>query len=261
MDRVVITPRPGYGPERDKIQSMDQGVPLDLAEFSMEAKGDGEIRFPATDVRCLRVFIVDAWDPKSKKPRNVQIAELAIHSGDQTVKVGIGPNTEKLSELDQKAYFKYPGAFTAAEAWHLLKIEPENDGDVTCKPEEVVDLTGLTDAAGQLRWTAPAGRWEILRFGYTSSGAHVSTHSEGAGGNAIDYLDRATLDSYWTKALDPIFAEVKPYIGKSLRFLHTDSWELGPVNWTRLMPAEFQQHNPPLRSCSRIQRGNRHPLI
>jgi hypothetical protein len=239
LDRVVITPRPGYGPKRGRIQSVDQGVSLDLAEFSMAAKGDVEISFPATEVKCLRVFIVDAWDPKSKNPRNVQIAELALYSGDQKVGVGIGSNTGKLSDLDQRAYFKYPGAFTATEAWHLLSIEPQSDGDVTCKPEDVVDLTELTDDSSRLRWTAPAGRWEIFRFGYTSSGAHVSTHSERAGGHAIDYLDRATLDSYWTKALDPIFAEVKPYLGKSLRFLHTDSWELGPVNWTRLMPEEF----------------------
>jgi hypothetical protein len=241
LDRVVITPRPGYGPKRGWIQSMDEDVPLDLAEFSMKAKGEQEIRFPATEVKSLRVFIVDAWDPKSENPRNVQIAELALYSGDKKVTVSAGPGPGKLRDLDQKAYFKYPGAFTAAEAWHLLEIEPESDGDVTCKPADVVDLTALTDDSGHLRWTAPAGRWEIFRFGYTASGAHVSTHSEGAGGNAIDYLDRATLDSYWTKALDPIFAEVKPYIGKSLRFLHTDSWELGPVNWTRLMPAEFQR--------------------
>jgi alpha-L-rhamnosidase/F5/8 type C domain len=241
LDRVVITPRPGYGPKRGRIQSMQGGVALDLAEFSMEAKGEQEISFPATQVECLRVFIVDAWDPKSKNPRNVQVAELAIYSCNRKVAVGSGPTTGKLSDLDQRAYFKYPGAFTATEAWHLLGIEPTSDGDATCKSEDVVDLTELTDGAGHLRWTAPAGRWEIFRFGYTSSGAHVSTHSEGAGGNAIDYLDRATLDSYWTQALDPIFDEVEPYIGKSLRFLHTDSWELGPVNWTRLMPGEFQR--------------------
>ncbi len=171
--------------------------------------------------------------PASKKGFYRDVAVLAVPLG--------GDQTAKIRDLEQKAYFKYPGQFTATEAWHLLKVEPEQPGDATCEPEDVVDITSLTDASGKLQWTAPKGRWEILRFGYTVSGSHVSTHSEGAGGNAIDYLDRATLDAYWTKALDPIFAEVKPYIGKSLRFLHTDSWELGPVNWTRLMPDEFKR--------------------
>jgi hypothetical protein len=240
-DRLVITPRPGYGPKRGKIQVIDGGAPRDLVEFSMKAAAPATVRFPAAEVKALRVLFVDAWDPNSASPRNVQVAELALFSGDQRVAGGSSAGGAKISDLDQKAYFKYPGQFTATEAWHLLKVDPEQPGDATCKPENVVDLTALTDSSGRLRWTAPAGRWEILRFGYTASGAHVSTHSEGAGGNAIDYLDRATLDSYWTKVLDPIFAEVKPYLGKSLRFLHTDSWELGPVNWTRLMPGEFKR--------------------
>ena len=145
-----------------------------------------------------------------------------------------------LPDLDQKAYFKYPGAFTATTAWHLLDPGDESPADHPCPPEAVIDLTKQS-AGGNLRWTAPPGKWQILRFGYTASGAHVSTHSENAGGNAIDYLDRQTLDSYWQKTLDPIFAAVKPHIGRSLRFLHTDSWELGPVNWTRKMPEEFKR--------------------
>jgi hypothetical protein len=141
--------------------------------------------------------------------------------------------------LDQKAYFKYPGPFTAAESWHLLDVGPAASGESAIAPGEVIDLTAKTDADGRLRWDAPPGRWEILRFGLTLSGAHVSTHSEGGGGRAIDYLDRAALDAYWQSTLDPIFAAVRPHLGRSLRFLHTDSWELGPVNWTRRMPEEF----------------------
>jgi hypothetical protein len=166
--------------------------------------------------------------------RDVAVLAVPIAPGNQT-----SPGVIK--NLDQKAYFKYPGQFTATEAWHLLEVEPDAPGEISCQPGEVVDLTDRTDRSGRLRWTPPAGTWEVLRFGHTASGAHVSTHSEGAGGHAIDYLDRATLDTYWRKVLDPIFAEVKPYLGKSLRFLHTDSWELGPVNWTRRMPEEFQR--------------------
>jgi len=147
----------------------------------------------------------------------------------------------RIKDLDQKAYFKYPGAFTATAAWHLLDVEPDRPDDGTIKPSEVMDISKSMDKDGRLRWTPPAGRWEILRIGYTVSGAHVSTSSPSWKGYAIDYLDRTALDTYWHKVLDPIFADVKPYLGKSLRFLHTDSWELGPVNWTKKMPSEFRR--------------------
>lgn len=152
-----------------------------------------------------------------------------------------GTPITKIRQLDQKAYFNYPGAFTATEAWHLLQDDPASPTDQVCPPGSVVDLTRHMTADGKLRWNAPAGKWEILRFGYTSTGAHVSTHSENAGGLAIDYLDRRTLETYWKNTLEPIFRDVRPYLGKSLRFLHTDSWELGPVNWTAKFPEEFKQ--------------------
>ncbi len=238
-DRIVITPRSGYGPKRGKLQVVEGGVPRDLVEFSMKADQPGSITFPAADLRSLRIVFTDAWDTQSGPPRNVQVAELALFSGASLVAGGGESGSGKIANLDQKAYFKYPGQFTAAEAWYLLDVEPAQAGDAACRADQVLDLSQKMDSSGHLLWEAPAGRWEVIRFGYTITGAHVSTHSEGGGGYAIDYLDRATLDTYWKKVLDPIFEQVKPYLGKSLRFVHTDSWELGPVNWTRRMPGEF----------------------
>lgn len=146
-----------------------------------------------------------------------------------------------LPRLAEKTYARYPGAFTATTAWHLLEPGADAPTDVLCSPEQVVALTGKMDAEGRLTWDAPAGRWTILRFGYTLAGSHVSTCSEGGDGWAIDYLDATAFDAYWQRVLDPIFAEAKPYLGRSLRYLHTDSWELGPVNWTARMPEEFKR--------------------
>ncbi len=239
-DRMVITPRPEYGPKRGRIERIDGGKSREIAAFNMTAKDPTTVRFDAVESAIFRIVIVDSWDSKPGPPRNVQIAEVGLFLGNDAVVEG-RPGGGGIRHLDQKAYFSYPGSFTGTESWHLIEDAADSPVDVVRKPEQVVDLTSLMDQDGHLRWQAPAGNWEILRLGYTASGAHVSTHSENAGGNCIDYLDRTTLDSYWTRTLDPIFAEVKPYLGKSLRFLHTDSWELGPVNWTRKMPDEFKR--------------------
>jgi hypothetical protein len=236
-DRIVITPRPGYGPKHGRVEAIQGDTPRELATFTMNADTPATISFAETESAAFRIVVLEAWDPKSAAARNVQIAELALFSGTEA-RAQAPTSGDGIPHLDQKAYFNYPGGFTGTEAWHLLQDAP---GPAVCAPEDVVDLTKAMDAAGRLQWKAPPGSWDILRFGYTSTGAHVSTHSQNAGGYAIDYLDRATLDTYWTKVLDPIFEEVKPYLGKSLRFLHTDSWELGPVNWTRTMPGEFKR--------------------
>lgn len=240
VDRLVITPRPGFGPRSGSVQIRGRQGFEDLTEFNQGKQGPLEVKFRPVETDKLRILIREAWDVRSGDARNVQIAEVSAWSGTSQV-AGAGASAgARIPNLDQKAYFKYPGQFTAAEAWHLLDSGADAADDDACNPESVVDLTTMAQS-GRLRWTAPPGRWQVIRFGYTSSGAHVSTHSENAGGRAIDYLDRESLDAYWSKALDPIFNELKPYLGKSLRFLHTDSWELGPVNWTRRMPGEFRR--------------------
>lgn len=164
----------------------------------------------------------------------------------QDVAVLAWPKSDEPAELPQfqrKCYTQYPGGFTAAPAWHLLGTDDGEALQPVCQPEEVLNISDNMDSDGMLRWEAPHGDWEIMRFGYSASGAHVSTHSENGGGLAIDYLDAATFDAYWEDVIDPILDDVEPYLGKSLRFLHTDSWELGPVNWTRRMPEEFEAHH------------------
>ena len=93
---------------------------------------------------------------------------------------------------------------------------------------------------GEFAWQAPAGAWEILRVGYMASGAKVSTSSGDWQGLAIDYLDRAEFERYWRAHIEPLMADAKPYLGKSLRYLVTDSWELGGVNWTPKFREEFR---------------------
>lgn len=240
VDGVEIQPRAGYGPKAGWIEVLDAGARRKIAEFA----GDGDkairVAFPATAAESLSIQVSAAKDPKGAEARNVQVAEIRILSEGQKIS-GRVTKPAGAHLLAQKAYFNYPGAFTAAEAWHLLDHGPLPPDEAGISPTAVVNVTGKMDRSGKLRWAAPPGRWRIYRFCSTLSGAHVSTHSEGAGGWAIDYLDRATLDAYWSRTLDPIFASVKPHLGRSLRFLHTDSWELGPVNWTRRMPEEFRR--------------------
>ncbi len=235
-DRLVVRGRDTYGPKRGIVQVFEGGQAREVATFNFEEKGEGVVTFPKISAARFRLLITDAWDPvHPSSPRNAQVCEVTLSLGDKPV----GESVAAIPQLEQKAYFKYPGAFTGTAAWHLL--DPGPDGAATCAAGEVLDLTASMDATGRLNWAAPPGDWEVLRFGYTASGAHVSTHSENGGGYAIDYLDRATFDTYWQKIMEPILAEVRPWLGKSLRFLHTDSWELGPVNWTRLMPQEFKR--------------------
>lgn len=137
-----------------------------------------------------------------------------------------------------KAYHDYPGSSSANDAEFLLDAGGGNSTGAI-DPQSVRDVSGAIDEQGRLRWQAPPGAWRIVRLGYTLSNSVVSTSSDGWNGWAIDYLDRQAFEKYWDDVVAPLLDEAKPYLGKTLRYLHTDSWELGPVNWTPRMPEEF----------------------
>lgn len=164
--------------------------------------------------------------------RDVQVVAIPLPAADKSL--------AKIDNFEQKAYHKYPGRNTAIDATHLIDDGEAKSDTVAVAADDVIVLTEqVTD--GQLRWDAPAGKWLVLRFGYTLSGAKVSTSSDNWKGWAIDYLDPATFDQYCDDVLTPILEAAEPYVGRSLRFLHTDSWELGPVNWTPAMPVQFSE--------------------
>jgi hypothetical protein len=123
---------------------------------------------------------------------------------------------------------------SAPKTTGLLEDVETEAGEQDADLREVVDVTAQMASDGAFTWTAPAGTWEILRVGYTASGARVSTSSNDWQGLAIDPLDRTEFERYWREHVDPLLAIAKP------RYLVTDSWELGGVNWTPRMREEFR---------------------
>ncbi|MDR0520945.1 MAG: hypothetical protein LBH00_03720, partial [Planctomycetaceae bacterium] len=123
----------------------------------------------------------------------------------------------------------------------LTDDEPDLPGDPDTNVDEVIVLTGKMDKDGQLQWNAPAGNWDILRFGYTLTGKKVVVPSGQWQGLVIDYLSAEAFDFYWEKAVHPVLEPVKPHWGKTLRYFHSDSYEAGGINWTPLFVTEFQK--------------------
>jgi hypothetical protein len=83
----------------------------------------------------------------------------------------------------------------------------------------------------------PAGEWELLRIGYTDSSARVSTSSDTWQGLAIDHLSKTAFNHYWDTNVEHLVVAARQY--KSLKYLATDSWELGGTNWTEGFREEF----------------------
>ncbi|HEX7979361.1 MAG TPA: glycosyl hydrolase [Gemmatimonadaceae bacterium] len=108
------------------------------------------------------------------------------------------------------------------------------------RTEDVVDLTSRMRPDGTLDWNVPAGRWAVLRIGYSLEGTKNHPASPEATGYEVDKLNRAHVASYINHYTDQIRGALGPLYGKSFRFLLLDSYEAGMENWTDDMIAQFR---------------------
>jgi len=153
-------------------------------------------------------------------PAGTQIAEVVLHTG------------AYVNRFEEKAAF--------ATATDLANAStPEVTGAIA--KTDVIVLTSQIDKDGKLNWTAPAGKWIVLRLGYSLTGHQNSPASPEATGLEVDKLNADHVKSYFTNYLDQYKDATGGLMGKKgLQYIITDSWEAGTQNWTDNMMAEFK---------------------
>lgn len=145
-----------------------------------------------------------------------------------------------IKNLDLKSATRELGG-SAPDCRFLLDTEPAQPGETFLPGDQVIDLRSKMDKNGMLRWQIPKGRWEIIRMGHAATDAKVSTSSGKWNGRVIDHLSPAALQDYWNDNIAPLLEAIGPMAGTTLRYLHTDSWEGGGMNWTSGMEEEFSK--------------------
>jgi len=106
-------------------------------------------------------------------------------------------------------------------------------------PDDIFDVTGFFNN-GILEWDVPEGEWTIIRYGMTCTGVKVSTSSDGWDGLSMDHLSRDALLQYNDDVISKLITKAKQE-GNSLKFIHTDSWEMGVANWTPRFMEKFRE--------------------
>ena len=241
---VTVAGRPGYGPKRAEIQKSDDARSFDtVATFDLPADQEATARFQAVQCRYIRLLIRAAYDPRTPDvPRNVQVAEVRLLDGEGRPVGGSGGKAARrpIRDLDRKSAFHELGG-SAPDCRPLLFDVPADPGEEDARLADMVNLSALLQPDGTLRWSAPEGEWRVLRFGCTSTGARVSTASGAWQGRVIDYLSADAFNAYWDRELEPVLKDVAAYTGRTLKYLATDSWECGGMNWTPGFEAFFRE--------------------
>jgi hypothetical protein len=104
-----------------------------------------------------------------------------------------------------------------------------------------VDLTPDT-RDGRLSWKAPEGIWTVLRLGYTLGGQRTkNASSRAAEGWELDPLSREAFDQHFAETAAKLIQDAGEWAGRTLKYTHIDSWEIGQPGWTVKFLDEFRR--------------------
>ncbi len=214
------SPRRAQGDVIRELEASDDGQRF--RTVAVIPDGVRTVAFLPVTARFFRVTAgVKAPAEGSQAPAGIRIAELVLHPA------------AVVNRFQDKA------AFSAATDIYGMATPAVAAVDAVRKAD-VVDLTAKMGADGRLDWTPPAGRWVVLRVGYSLTGARNSPASPEATGLEVDKLSRAHVKAYFDNYLDQYKDTVGPLMGRrGLQYVITDSWEAGVENWTDKMIDEF----------------------
>jgi hypothetical protein len=153
---------------------------------------------------------------------------------------------ERIADIDHKALYvrdpfsSMPGVKPFIPAAADFPVSPEG---TTIASGQILDLTDHLCTDGRLTWTAPAGKWTILRFGRTSTGANTRPAPAPGLGLECDKFDKAALDAHFDEFVGALLREIGPSKRRDVGWtsLHIDSWEMGAQNWTAAFREEFRR--------------------
>lgn len=150
-----------------------------------------------------------------------------------------GTKHAAIRDLANKTANKEVG-WSVPETRPLLTDITEVSGEEDALSKQVLNISGYFKN-GVLNWDAPEGNWKVIRIGYTPTNAHTSTTSGKWQGKVLDFLSERAFNRYWDTHVEPLLSMIGPMAGKTLRYLQTDSFEGGGMNWTEGFADEFRK--------------------
>ncbi len=227
-----------------ELQSSEDGVhfrkvatlPTERGGLAQDP-GQNTVAFAPVAARFFRVQLSYPKPPQGAAP--IDVSALGLPPA--------APATEfRVTKLALQAapvvnHFEDKAAFAIAPDLYAAAT-PQVPAAAVIASADIVDLTDHMSADGRLTWTPPPGRWRVLRFGYSLTGAKNGPASSEATGLEVDKLNREAVRGYLDHYLDLYQDASKGLMGAhGLQFVVTDSWEAGAQNWTDDLFTEFKQ--------------------
>jgi hypothetical protein len=219
---VKIIGGPGIPQCNGEIQVSDDGKMFrDLRPFAFGRRGSATLTVSLGAQPIAARFWRVQFTKADARAKDIPLAEIEL-----APRLIIG-------NIDAKAGFSGNAVLSSREADDAVAGAVQH--------RDIVDLTSKLASDGRLNWQVPAGKWVILRLGYTPTGVDNHPAPKEGEGLECDKFSKAALDAHWAGFMQKNLDDIGPLAGKTLTGSLIDSYEVGGQNWTRNFREEFQK--------------------
>jgi hypothetical protein len=109
----------------------------------------------------------------------------------------------------------------------------EVDSSMIIGKETIRDLSAFVKEHDVLKTTLPDGKWTIMRFGYTTTGAINDPASIAGTGWEVDKFSRESFGLFFDGYVKNVIEASREIAPNALQFVEIDSYEVGGQNWTQ----------------------------
>ena len=174
----------------------------------------------------------------------VDYQDTAIVAFREPERARLGNEDPRRKHLAAKSNREDASVFTRPSTVTNLPLTPwaALPDDQPIAPGEMIDLTDKVGPDGKLDWDVPEDSWTIIRTGHRMTGSQMTAAAKGGEGLAVDFFSTTAVDQQWKNVAQVYLDEAGPLVGKTLKYLGTDSFEDGYPNWTANFVSEFQRY-------------------
>lgn len=114
-----------------------------------------------------------------------------------------------------------------------LKPLPTAATNMVIDKSKLILLTNQLTNNGTINLDLPAGKYTILRMGFTSTGAFNHPASDQGRGLEVDKFDRPSMKMHYDTFVHRVVKNTKAIAPNAMAYSEIDSYEMGGQNWTK----------------------------
>ncbi len=186
--------------------------------------------FCETTAKFYRIELTGA----ALRPAETMSQEPSKPAGEYVLREAILHSGARVHRWEEKAGFSFLFEYKSVPS-------PDVADETVIRRSDVIDLTSKMAPDGTLEWNVPAGKWRILRMGYSLTGAKNRPAMPAGLGYEVDKLSRKHVEAYYHGYFEPLAESLGPLFGDALKYVVMDSYEAGMQNWTDDMIDQFRK--------------------